>query len=236
MALPRGRFDQSELGILDAVGLRRHGVSVGSETLGSSSRVRRAAPRFQMQPEGPVGRQLCPHKDGRLAVLPHHARGAAVLDDDLLDEARDGWERLGEAGRGSGGRGEARRGEGRRGEARWRVQQGGECGRVLWARGGEGRGTTTCSTCALSRSSPPGGWSNAAKGVTFGRCGSEATASLRDLRRAAAPPECEGRPQAFGCSLKSPRSPWWLAVAPPRRPLPSTLLRRVTSTWLGYGG
>ena len=38
----------SELDILDAAWLRRHGIYVGSETLGASSRVKRAFPRFQM--------------------------------------------------------------------------------------------------------------------------------------------------------------------------------------------
>ena len=45
---------RSEMGDSGAAWLRRHGLSVGFETLGLSSRVRRAVPRLQMQPAEPV--------------------------------------------------------------------------------------------------------------------------------------------------------------------------------------
>ena len=53
-------------------------------------------------------------------------------------------------------------------------------------------------------------------GATSARPGSKAAGCLGDLRRWASPPERRWRPQAFRCS---PTSPWWPAMAPPRRPL-----------------
>ena len=52
------------------------------------------------------------------------------------------------------------------------------------------------------------------KGRLWAASGSKDTASWCDLRRWASSPECKGQPQAF---RHSQRSPWWPAVAPPRR-------------------
>ena len=41
----------SEIGEFGAAWLQGHGLSVGAETRGPSSRVRRAAPSLQMQPD-----------------------------------------------------------------------------------------------------------------------------------------------------------------------------------------
>ena len=45
---------RSENGVLGAAWLQRHGLSVGSEVMGRSSRVRRAASSLQMQAHEPL--------------------------------------------------------------------------------------------------------------------------------------------------------------------------------------
>ena len=45
---------RSEIGNLGGLWLEGHGLSEGSETLGLSSRARRAAPRLEMQTDEPV--------------------------------------------------------------------------------------------------------------------------------------------------------------------------------------
>ena len=60
------------------------------------------------------------------------------------------------------------------------------------------------------------GWSNAAKSSAWTASGWKGTASRWGLRRWAPPHESGGQPQAYRCSLTSP---WWPAMARPRRPL-----------------
>ena len=65
----------SETGYFGAAWLQDHGLPVGSETLGVSPRVRRAAPSLQMQPEEPAAAGRGPTKTATLTVLPREGRG-----------------------------------------------------------------------------------------------------------------------------------------------------------------
>ena len=65
-----GHIKGSEIGILGAAWLQDHGLPVGSETAGLSSRVPRAAPRLQMQPEEPVVASCGPAKTAALTGVP----------------------------------------------------------------------------------------------------------------------------------------------------------------------
>ena len=60
---------RSEIVHLGGLWLEGHGLSEGSEVLGLSSRVRRAAPRLQTQPEEPVVASYCLAKTATLTVL-----------------------------------------------------------------------------------------------------------------------------------------------------------------------
>ena len=59
-------------------------------------------------------------------------------------------------------------------------------------------------------------WSTAAKSSAWAASGWKGTASRWGLRRWAPPHECGEQPHASRCSLMSP---WWPAMARPRRPL-----------------
>tara|TARA_B110001452_G_scaffold9420_1_gene8079 strand:+ start:186 stop:512 length:327 start_codon:yes stop_codon:yes gene_type:complete len=63
--------------------LEGHGLSVGSEALGLSSRVRRAAPSLQMQTDGPAEASYGAPKTATLAMPPR--RGAEVGERDRLE-------------------------------------------------------------------------------------------------------------------------------------------------------
>ena len=63
--------------------LEGHGLSVGSEALGLSSRVRRAAPRLHMQPDGPAEASYGATKTATLAMPPR--RRAEVGERDRLE-------------------------------------------------------------------------------------------------------------------------------------------------------
>ena len=60
---------RSEIVNLGGVWLKGHGLSEGSETLGLSSRVRRAAPSLQMQPEKPMAASHGAAKTATLTML-----------------------------------------------------------------------------------------------------------------------------------------------------------------------
>ena len=66
---------RSEMGDFGAAWLQDHGLPVGSETLGVPSRVRRAAPSLQMQPEEPVGAGSGPAKTATLTMLAREGGG-----------------------------------------------------------------------------------------------------------------------------------------------------------------
>ena len=61
---------------LGGLWLKGHGLSVGSETLGLFSRVRRAAPSVQMQTEEPMVAKHGPAKTPLLTVLPRRRRSS----------------------------------------------------------------------------------------------------------------------------------------------------------------
>ena len=190
---------RSENGEFVTVWLQGHGLSVGFETPGPSSRVRRAAPSLQMQTDEPVEASYdLPRRRFDHAVAPTEAtrqhlrhsfgRGREGRHEELPREG--GVEAPGS----TAGSGRARR-------------EGGVEAPAASDRRSRPRATTR---------TPRPGWSNATKSSTWAASGGRATASRRSLRRRASPHECEGQPQAFRCSLWSP---WWPAMASPRRPL-----------------
>ena len=60
---------RSENGVLDAAWLQGHGLPVGPEVMGRSSRVRRVAPCLQMQPDEPVEASYGLAKTATLTIL-----------------------------------------------------------------------------------------------------------------------------------------------------------------------
>ena len=64
----------SEISILGAAWLQGHGLFVGSETMGLSSRVSRTATRLQMQPEEPMEARYGPTKVATLTMLARQPR------------------------------------------------------------------------------------------------------------------------------------------------------------------
>ena len=60
---------RGEIGELGTAWFQCHGLSVGSEVLGLSSRVRRAAPSLRTQPEKPLVASHGPTKTATLAML-----------------------------------------------------------------------------------------------------------------------------------------------------------------------
>ena len=70
--------ERSGMGDFGAARLQDHGVPVGSETLGVSSRVRRAALSLQTQPEAPVVAGRAPTKTVTLTMLPPPCEAAPV--------------------------------------------------------------------------------------------------------------------------------------------------------------
>ena len=62
---------RSEIVNLGGLWLEGHGLSEGSETLGRSPRVRRAAPGPQMQTDEPLVASYGPAKTATLTILQH---------------------------------------------------------------------------------------------------------------------------------------------------------------------
>ena len=127
---------RSEIVSLGGLWLEGHGRSVGSEVLGRSSRVRRAAPSLQMQPDEPVEASHGLAKTATLTIMLARRREREVLDGrhplldvgvDCLARVDDREHLLLEIMRGEGGyehvAGRAREGRGR---STWRV---------VWGRG-----------------------------------------------------------------------------------------------------
>ena len=69
---------RSESGDLGGLWLEGHGRPEGSETLGASSRVRRAAPSLQIQSDEPVVASYGAPKTATLTVLVARAAAGAV--------------------------------------------------------------------------------------------------------------------------------------------------------------
>ena len=78
---------------LGGLWLKAHGLSVGSEVLGLSSRVRRAAPSLQMQPEERVVASCGTAQAAALSMLAHAsqelARRYVILRRAVVDYEED---------------------------------------------------------------------------------------------------------------------------------------------------